>query len=156
MRDTLKELSVIGILAAIAGAALFSLHTTKKAAMSFQYTSGLSFSTLPNIYAGLLLFLCLLCIGKTLYDRKKFRTASVTDAPFFDRTQTYRALSTIILLFAFVLLLGKVYFGVLCMLFLWLLFFIYGKREKLKISLIGAVGALTLHFVFVACLGLRL
>ena len=151
MRDLAKELVVTGLLATIAATCLVSMHITERPALSFQYSSGLSFSTLPNLYGVLLLLLCLINAGKAVWIRK----ASVP-APAKKKKATFRAVATIFLLFLFVFLLGKMPFAVLCAVFLCLLFFAYGKRKPLQIACIGLGGAVVLHLVFVTALGLRL
>lgn len=150
MRDTVKELAVTGLLAAIAVTALVSLYTTERPVMSFQYASGLSFNTLPGLYAGLLLFLCLISAASTLFSRKR------AAMPPADKKSLIRAAATIVLLLCFVALLGKVFFALLCAGFLCLLFVVYGKRNIVQIAGICLAGAAGLHLIFVTALGLRL
>jgi hypothetical protein len=151
MRDTLKELALTGVLAAIAVTALVSINTTQRPTLAFQYASGLPFSTLPNIYAGLLFFLCLLNMGLALYARKK-----QADMPAVDRLSLIRATVTIVLLLVFVNLIGKIPFALLCAGFLCILFPVYGKRKPLQTAGIAVGGAVALHLIFVTALGLRL
>ncbi|MCL1939329.1 MAG: tripartite tricarboxylate transporter TctB family protein [Desulfovibrionaceae bacterium] len=151
MRDTLKELALTGVLAAIAVTALVSINTTQRPSLSFQYASGLPFSTLPNIYAGLLLFLCLINAGLALSVRKKQAAL-----PAVDRLSLIRAAVTIVLLLVFVNLIGKIPFVLLCAGFLGILFPVYGKRNVLQIAVITVIGAIVLHLIFVTALGLRL
>jgi hypothetical protein len=151
MRDTAKEFAVTGILAAIAVAAILSLYTTQRSGAHFQYSSGLSFDTLPYVYAGLLLFLCLLNCVARLCSKKTV----VPEAPPV-KNSIGRAAATILLLFLFISGLEKVWFPVLCAAFLCCLFVVYGKRNRLQIAVISAGGAFALHLVFVVALGLRL
>ncbi|MDR0466253.1 MAG: tripartite tricarboxylate transporter TctB family protein [Deltaproteobacteria bacterium] len=152
MRDTLKELAMTGVLAAIAVTALVSINTTQRPSLAFQYASGLPFSTLPNIYAGLLLVLCLLNAGLALFARKKQAAAP----PALDRLSLVRAAATIVLLLVFVNLIGKIPFVLLCAGFLGALFPVFGKRKPLQAAGIAAGGAVALHLIFVVALGLRL
>ena len=151
MRDTVKELALTGVLAAIAVMALVSINTTERPALSFQYSSGLPFSTLPNIYAGLLLFLCLLNAGLALFARSR-----QADMPTIDKISLIRAAVTIVLLSIFVSLIGKIPFALLCAGFLCILFFAYGKKNVLQTAGISLGGAFALHLIFVTALGLRL
>jgi hypothetical protein len=151
MRDTLKDLAITGVLAAIAVTALVSISITQRPALSFQYTSGLPFSTLPNLYAGLMLFLCLLNAGLALFARKR-----QADMPVIDRLSLIRAAATIVLLFVFVNLIGKIPFVLLCAGFLCVLFFVYGKKNLLQTVGISVGGAVALHLLFITALNLRL
>jgi hypothetical protein len=151
MRDTLKELALTGVLAAIAVTALVSISTTVRPAMSFQYASGLEFGTLPKLYAGLMRVLCLLNAGLALFCRKR-----QADMPVVDRLSLMRAAVTILLLFVFVFLIGKIPFAFLCAGFLCILFFVYGKMKVLQTVGISLAGAVALHLIFVTALGLRL
>ena len=151
MRDTLKELALTGLLAAIAVTALVSINATQRPALSFQYASGLPFSTLPNLYAGLMLFLCLINAGLALFGRKR-----QADTPAVDRLSLIRAAVTIVLLLIFVSLIGKLPFAFLCAGFLCILFLVYGKRKLLQTAGISLGGAVVLHLIFVTALGLRL
>ena len=151
MRDTLKELALTGLLAAIAVTALVSINATQRPTLSFQYASGLPFSTLPNIYAGLMLALCLLNAGFVLFGRKR-----QADMPAVDRLSLIRAAVTIVLLLIFVALIGKLPFALLCAGFLCILFYVYGKRNLLQTAGISLGGAVGLHCIFVSALGLRL
>ena len=152
MRDTLKELAVTGVLAAIAVTALVSISATERPAMSFQYASGLEFGTLPKLYAGLMLLLCLINAAYALFARKK----QTADAPASDKLSLMRAAATIGMLFVFVSLIGKIHFALLCAGFLFILFLIYGKRNMIQIVGISLGGAAALHGIFVIALGLRL
>jgi hypothetical protein len=151
MRDTLKELALTVVLAAIAVMALVSINATQRPSLAFQYASGLPFSTLPNIYAGLMLFLCLLNAALALFARKR-----QADMPAIDRISLLRAAVTIVLLLIFVALIGKIPFALLCAGFLCILFFVYGKRNLLQTAGITVGGAVALHLIFVTALGLRL
>ena len=151
MRDTLKELALTGVLAAIAVTALVSINATQRPALSFQYASGLPFSTLPNIYAGLMIVLCLINGGLALFTRRR-----QADTPAIDRLSLIRAAVTIVLLLIFVSLIGKLPFALLCAGFLCILFLVYGKRNLLQIAGISLGGAVVLHCIFVIALGLRL
>ncbi|MDR2800362.1 MAG: tripartite tricarboxylate transporter TctB family protein [Desulfovibrio sp.] len=151
MRDLAKELVVTGLLATIAVTGLASMHMTERPALSFQYSSGLSFSTLPNLYGILLLLLCLLNAGKAVWSRK-----TSVSTPVKEKKSNLRAIATIFLLFLFVSLLGKVPFAALCAVFLCALFFMYGKRNSRQIACVGLGGAAALHLIFVIALGLRL
>ncbi|MDR2572824.1 MAG: tripartite tricarboxylate transporter TctB family protein [Desulfovibrio sp.] len=151
MRDLAKELAVTGLLAAIAATSLASLHMTERPALSFQYSSGLPFSALPNLYAGLLLFLCLLNAGKAVWRHKRENQSLAKE-----KKPTGRAVATVALLLSFVFLLGKAPFAALCAVFLCLLFLVYGKRKPLQMACIALGGAAALHLVFVSALGLRL
>ena len=151
MRETFKELALTGVLAAIAVTALVSINATQSPVLSFQYASGLPFSTLPNIYAGLMLVLCLLNAGFALFGRKR-----QPDMPALDRLPLIRAAVTIVLLLIFVSLIGKLPFALLCAGFLCILFFVYGKNNVPQTVGISLGGAAVLHCIFVIALGLRL
>ena len=152
MRDTIKELAITGALAAIAVTALASLSATERPAMSFQYASGLEFGTLPKLYAGLMLLLCLINAAYALCARKK----QAADAPETDTLSLMRAAATIVMLFVFVSLIGKMHFALLCAGFLCILFLVYGKRNMIQIAGISLGGAAVLHGIFVTALNLRL
>ena len=152
MRDTLKELTLTGVLAAIAVTAIVSISTTERPAMSFQFASGLEFGTLPKLYAGLMLLLCLINAAYALFARKK----QAADVPATDKLSPVRAAVTIVMLFAFVSLMGKIHFVFLCAGFLFILFLVYGKRNMLQVTGISLGGAVALHGIFVIALGLRL
>jgi hypothetical protein len=151
MRDTVKELAITGVLAAIALTAVLSLYTTQRSGAHFQYSSGLAFGTLPYIYAGLLLFLCLINCAACLCSKK-----SATPEALPVKRSIGRAVATIFLLFFFISGLEKVWFPVLCAVFLCCLFVVYGKRNRLRIGVISIGGAIVLNLVFAVALGLRL
>jgi hypothetical protein len=151
MRDTLKELALTGLLAAIAVTALVSINATQRPTLSFQHARGLPFSTLPNHYAGLMLVLCLINAGLALFGRK-----GQAAMPAISRLSLIRAAATIVLLLIFVSLIGKLPFALLCAGFLCILFFVYGKRKLLQTAGISLGGAAVLHCIFIIVLGLRL
>lgn len=126
-------------------------------------TQTLSFSTLPNAYAALLLlFSIVILAGSALKLRKATRPDEPRAAQDPDdhkpvagrRTILLRTWGTLLLLVAYALLLEWVHFILLTTLFLASLFLLFGRRSPLKVAGIAILGGIGFHLLFIVGLNL--
>lgn len=109
-------------------------------------------STLPIVYAAILLFLTLLLAAKALL---RLRQPDGSAPAFSLATAVWlRIAGTLACLLAYALLLQTVPFVVLTAVFLALLFILYGHRRLLPVTLVAVIGAVALDGLFIRILHL--
>jgi hypothetical protein len=127
----------------------------------------LTYATLPTIYSWILILLVFLYMAKTGFaiwkDHADEKRPMSGDEPkgsgpeiaySSQKVILLRTISTILILLAYVLLLEHVHFFILTILFLSVLFFIYGQRSILKITAVSVCGGTVFYILFIYILKL--
>ena len=166
MKERVKDLLLGSGLLAVGVVALLAIRTPQE---QTRISSGaeLTYATLPTIYAWILIALVSLYMGKTAFALWKSRLtdrrgtpggipeASTPEAAFSSqRTVILRTAVTLLILLVYVLLLDSVHFFILTVLFLSVLFFVYGQRSIPKIAAVSLVGGAVFYFLFISILKL--
>ena len=166
MKERVKDLLLGSGLLAVGFVALLAIRAPQE---QTRISSGaeLTYATLPTIYAWILIALVSLYMGKTAFALWKSRPrdgqpadqdrakASTPEAVFSSqRTVILRTAATLLILLVYVLLLESVHFFILTVLFLAVLFFVYGQRSIPKIAAVSLVGGAVFYFLFIYLLKL--
>ena len=166
MKERIKDLLLgFGLLAA----GVVALLTIPAPGQQTHISSGaeLTYATLPTIYSWILILLVSLYMAKTVFaiwkdrtDEKqpinqnepKERAPEITYAS--QKVIILRTIGTLLILLAYVLLLEHVHFFILTILFLSVLFFVYGQRSIPKIAAVSVCGGTVFYILFIHILKL--
>ena len=167
MKDLLLALGLL----AVGIVALVAINAPKEQS---RIASGaaLTYAAMPSIYAWLLIVLVVLFIATTLRAMWAERSVAQSDgrdetsAPSDEaqidveaqavrrKTILLRTWGTLATLLAYVLLLEYVHFMILTMLFLFVMFLVFGQRSIKKIAAVSICGGAAFYFLFIYILNM--
>jgi len=166
MKEKVKDLLLGFGLLAVGIVALMTIPTPGQQT-SISSAAELTYATMPTIYSWILILLVAIYIAKTIFaiwkepvnekqptngDEPK---AILPEAAFLlQKTIILRTIGTLLILLTYVLLLEHVHFLILTILFLSVLFFVYGQRSIPKIAAVSACGGIVFYFLFIYILKL--
>lgn len=125
-------------------------------------TQTLRFSTLPNVYGGLLVLFSIMILAGSARNLLQNRSAQAQKTQIDSdnrpvanrRTILMRTWGSAVLLIAYALLLEKVHFILLTTLFLVSLFLLFGQRSPLKVLGLALAGGIGFYLLFIVGLSL--
>ncbi|UCH20335.1 MAG: tripartite tricarboxylate transporter TctB family protein [Deltaproteobacteria bacterium] len=166
MKERIKDLLLgFGLLAV----GVVALLTIRIPVQQTRISSGakLTYATLPKIYSWILILLVCLYMAKVVFAIWKDRAAEKRpiggdepkeSAPEIayssQKVILLRTIGTVIIVLAYVLLLEHLHFFILTILFLFVLFFVYGQRSILKITAVSICGGTVFYILFIHILKL--
>lgn len=141
--------------------ALVSINTAKGHG-NVAGTQTLNFSTLPNVYSGLLVLFSIMILAGSARKLWKNRSAQPqkiqvdsNNGPVASRrTILTRTWGSLVLLIVYTLVLEQIHFILLSTLFLASLFLLFGQRSPLKIAGLALSGGIGFYLLFIVGLNL--
>ncbi len=161
MSDSVKDLVLAVFLVAFGAFVYFDITHTEQA--GFSVIESVSFSTLPSIYAGLLVALAMLyganSVRRILLARDQREVESGETAERISETGeqskkivAIRTVGTVVTSFVFVLLLEYVNFFVLTTAFLFVMFRLYGQKSLALTGIVAIFGGTAFYVLFIVIL----
>ena len=161
MSDSVKDLVLAVFLVAFGAFVFFDITHTQQA--GFSVIESVSFSTLPSIYAGLLVALAMLYGVNSM--RGILRARDQRDVESDETAQpisgtgeqsekivAIRTVGTVVTSFVFVLLLEYVNFFVLTTAFLFVMFRLYGQKSLALTGIVAIFGGTAFYVLFIVIL----
>ena len=163
MSDSVKDLVLAVFFVAFGAFVFFDISHTQQS--GFIVIESISFSTLPSIYAGLLVALAMLyganSVRRILLARDQREVESGETAERISETGeqskkivAIRTVGTVVTLSVFTLLLEYVNFFVLTTAFLFVMFRLYGQKSLALTGIVAVVGGTAFHVLFIVILKL--
>lgn len=161
MSDSVKDLVLAVFLVAFGAFVFVDITHTQQA--GFSVIESVSFSTLPSIYAGLLVALAMLYGANSM--RGIFLARDQRDVESGETAQrisgtgeqsekivAIRTVGTVVTSFVFVLLLEYVNFFVLTTAFLFVMFRLYGQKSLALTGIVAIFGGTAFYVLFIVIL----
>ena len=161
MSDSVKDLVLAVFLVAFGAFVFVDITHTEQA--GFSVIESVSFSTLPSIYAGLLVALAMLYGANSMRgvlrarDRRDVEPGETAQrisgtGEQSEKIVAIRTVGTVVTSFVFVLLLEYVNFFVLTTAFLFVMFRLYGQKSLALTGIIAIFGGTAFYVLFIVIL----
>ena len=161
MSDSVKDL-VLAVFLVAFGAFVF-VDFTRTEQAGFSVIESVSFSTLPSIYAGLLVALAMLYGANSMHgilqarDQRDVESGETAQrisgtGEQSEKIVAIRTVGTVVTSFVFVLLLEYVNFFVLTTAFLFVMFRLYGQKSLALTGIVAIFGGTAFHVLFIVIL----
>ncbi len=161
MSDSVKDLVLAVFLVAFGAFVFIDITHTQQA--GFSVIESVSFSTLPSIYAGLLVALAMLygansirgiLLARDQRDVESGETAQRISGTGeqSEKIVAIRTVGTVVTSFVFVLLLEYVNFFVLTTAFLFVMFRLYGQKSLALTGIVSIFGGTAFYVLFIVIL----
>ncbi len=161
MSDSVKDLVLAVFLVAFGAFVFFDITHTEQA--GFSVIESVSFSTLPSIYAGLLVALAMLYGANSMRgilqarDQRDVESGETAQrisgtGEQSEKIVAIRTVGTVVTSFVFVLLLEYVNFFVLTTAFLFVMFRLYGQKSLALTGIVAIFGGTAFYVLFIVIL----
>ncbi len=161
MSDSVKDLVLAVFLVAFGAFVYFDITHTEQA--GFSVIESVSFSTLPSIYAGLLVALAILYGANSMHgilqarDQRDVESGETAQrisgtGEQWEKIVAIRTVGTVVTSFVFVLLLEYVNFFVLTTAFLFVMFRLYGQKSLALTGIVAIFGGTAFYVLFIVIL----
>ncbi len=161
MSDSVKDLVLAVFLVAFGAFVFFDITHTQQA--GFSVIESVSFSTLPSIYAGLLVALAMLYGANSMRgilqarDQRDVESGETAQrisgtGEQSEKIVAIRTVGTVVTSFVFVLLLEYVNFFVLTTAFLFVMFRLYGQKSLALTGIVAIFGGTAFTVLFIVIL----
>ncbi len=161
MSDSVKDLVLAVFLVAFGAFVYFDITHTEQA--GFSVIESVSFSTLPSIYAGLLVALAMLYGANSMRgilqarDQRDVESGETAQrisgtGEQSEKIVAIRTVGTVVTSFVFVLLLEYVNFFVLTTAFLFVMFRLYGQKSLALTGIVAIFGGTAFYVLFIVIL----
>ena len=161
MSDSVKDLVLAVFLVAFGAFVFFDITHTQQA--GFSVIESVSFSTLPSIYAGLLVALAILYGANSMRgilqarDQRDVESGETAQrisgtGEQSEKIVAIRTVGTVVTSFVFVLLLEYVNFFVLTTAFLFVMFRLYGQKSLALTGIVAIFGGTAFYVLFIVIL----
>ncbi len=161
MSDSVKDLVLAVFLVAFGAFVFFDITHTQQA--GFSVIESVSFSTLPSIYAGLLVALAMLYGANSMRgilqarDQRDVESGETAQrisgtGEQSEKIVAIRTVGTVVTSFVFVLLLEYVNFFVLTTAFLFVMFRLYGQKSLALTGIVAIFGGTAFYVLFIVIL----
>ena len=157
--DVIKDI-IMGVSLIIIGIGCFFTYNPSDATLDIG-TDGMSFATYPLGIAFLLLFLSFIYLFNSLrkyvvITQLKNEKINFVENIFANRQLYFKRFGSVILLVIYASSLGKLNFLISTGVFLFAAFYLYDRRDFLKMIIISVIGSAFLYMLFVYFLKLQL